>query len=326
MEPSPTVSELTRDDPIFIAGHRGLIGSAFVRRLQVEGFRNLVRIPRSELDLRERPAVESVLHRTRPSLLLLCAAQVGGILENRDHPAEMITRNLEIELSVLQAAQNTGVPRVLFFGSSCMYPRECPQPMAETALLSGRPEPTSLPYAVAKLAGMEMCRAFNQQYGSTRFYSVIPNNAYGPGDDFDPESGHALSALIHRLHEARSSGAQSLTLWGRGGPRREFVHVDDVVDACCFLLEQREDPAEYPFNIGVGSDVSIEELARLIAAEVGYTGAIRFDPSRPDGAPRKLLDATRLMDLGWKPGIDLESGIRQSYEWYLEQRSREEHS
>jgi GDP-L-fucose synthase len=313
---------LTRDDPIFVAGHGGLIGSAFVRRLQAEGFRNLIRIPRSELDLRERPAVELLLRRTRPRLLLLCAAQVGGILENRDHPADMITRNLAIELSVLEAAQNTKVPRVIFFGSSCMYPRECPQPMAESALLSGRPEATSLSYAVAKLAGMEMCRAFNHQYGSTRFYSVVPNNAYGPGDDFDPDSGHVLSALIHRFHVARASGAESLTLWGSGRPRREFVHVDDVVDACCFLLEHREDPAEYPFNVGVGSDVSIEELARSIASIVGYPGAILFDISKPDGAPRKLLDNTRLLDLGWKPGVDLETGIRQTYAWYLEHRPR----
>jgi GDP-L-fucose synthase len=169
---------------------------------------------------------------------------------------------------------------------------------------------------------MEMCRAFNRQYGSTRFYSVVPNNAYGPGDDFDPDSGHVLSALIHRFHVARASGAESLTLWGSGRPRREFVHVDDVVDACCFLLEHREDPAEYPFNVGVGSDVSIEELARSIASIVGYPGAIRFDISKPDGAPRKLLDNTRLLDLGWKPGVDLETGIRQTYAWYLEHRPR----
>jgi GDP-L-fucose synthase len=316
------VLELTRDDPIFVAGHSGLIGSAFVRRLQAEGFRNLIRIPRSELDLQDRTAVESLLRRTRPHLLLLCAAQVGGVLENRDHPADMITRNLAIELSVLEAAQHTEVPRVLFFGSSCMYPRECPQPMAESALLSGRPETTSLSYAIAKLAGMEMCRAFNHQYGSTRFYSVIPNNTYGPGDDFDPESGHVLSALIHRFHEARLSSAESLSLWGSGRPRREFVHADDVVDACCFLLEHRGDPPEYPFNIGVGSDVSIEELARTVAEVVGYAGAIRFDASKPDGAPRKLLDSTRLLDLGWKPRIDLESGIRKTYEWYLEHLPR----
>jgi GDP-L-fucose synthase len=312
---------LTRDDPIFVAGHRGLIGSGFVRRLEGEGFRRLIKAPRSELDLRERPAVTSLLRSTRPRLLLLCAAQVGGILENRDRPADMITRNLEIELSVLQAALDAGVPRVLFFGSSCTYPRECPQPMAESALLTGRPEPTSLSYAIAKIAGMEMCRAFNQQYGSTRFYSVIPNSTYGPGDDFDPDSGHVLASLIRCFHDARASGAESVTIWGSGRPRREFVHVDDVVDACCFLLEHREDPSEYPYNIGVGWDLSIEELARTVADVVGFTGEIRFDTSRPDGAPRKLLDATRLMDVGWKPAVDFEDGIRRTWEWYREQRA-----
>jgi len=317
------LTTLTPDTPVFVAGHRGLIGSAFARRLRAAGFEQILTVPRAELDLRERPAVEAWLQEAKPGLLVLCAGRVGGILENRDHPADMIAENLAIELSVLPAAQKLGVPRVIFFGSSCMYPRECPQPMPESALLSGVPEPTSLPYALAKLAGLEMCRALNAQYGSTRFYSVIPNNAYGPGDDFDPESGHVLAALIQRIHAAKASGAEHIDIWGSGRPRREFIHADDIADACCFLLEHCEDPAHYPINIGVGGDVSIGELAERIAKVIGFAGQLRFDASRPDGAPRKLLDSSRLANLGWRHAVSLEDGIRETYAWYLSQRTEE---
>jgi GDP-L-fucose synthase len=311
------VCGLAKHAPIFVAGHCGLIGQAFVRRLRADGFERVLTRTRDEFDLRESPAVGALLRRERPQLLVLCAGRVGGIRENRERPADMLSENLAIALSVLPAAQRAGVPRVLFFGSSCMYPRECPQPMAESALLTGVPEPTSLAYAVAKLAGLELCRALNHQFGSTRFYSVIPNNAYGPGDDFDPASGHVLSSLIHRLHGAAQAGAASVALWGSGRPRREFVHADDIANACCFLLERCPDPAEYPFNVGVGSDVSIAELAELVAKVVGFAGEIRLDASQPDGAPQKLLDSSRLMRLGWQPRISLERGIRDTYAWYL---------
>jgi GDP-L-fucose synthase len=313
------LTTLAPDTPVFVAGHRGLIGSAFVRRLRAAGFGQILTVPRNELDLRERPAVEAWLHEAQPGLLVLCAGRVGGILENRNRPADMLAENLAIELSVLPAAHKLGVPRVIFFGSSCMYPRECPQPMSESALLSGMPEPTSLAYALAKLAGLEMCRALNAQYGSTRFYSVIPNNAYGPGDNFDPESGHVIAALIQRIHAAKLSGAEAIELWGSGRPRREFVHADDIADACCFLLDHCEDPARYPINIGVGNDVSIAELAEQIAKVIGFAGQIRFDASRPDGAPRKLLDSSRLARLGWRHTVSLEDGIRETYAWYLSQ-------
>jgi GDP-L-fucose synthase len=310
-----------KQPPVFVAGHTGLIGSAFVRRLRRAGRSDIICAPHSQLDLRDPAAVRDFLHRTRPGLLVLAAGRVGGIVENRDHPADMLTTNLAIAVSVLPAALEAGVSQVLFFGSSCMYPRECAQPMPESALLTGRPEPSSLAYAISKLAGLELCRALNQQRGSTRFYPVVPNSAYGPGDNFDPESSHVLSALIHRFHEARESGSDRAVVWGSGQPRREFVHADDVADACLFLLEHETDPAAYPFNIGVGSDVSIAELAETVARVVGFEGEITFDTSMPEGAPRKLLDSARLGQLGWKPSIGLERGIEQSYEWYVKQRA-----
>ncbi len=307
------------DAAILVAGHRGLIGQAFVRRLRADGFGNLVLAPRSELDLRDRDSVAGFLRETSPRLVVLCAARVGGILENLEHPVDMLTENLEIALSVLLEACEAGVEQVLYFGSSCMYPVECAQPMPESALLTGRPEPTSLPYALAKLAGLELCRALNVQRRTTRFYPVIPCSAYGPGDDFDPRSAHVLSSLVHRFEKARREGAERVVLWGTGRPRREFAYVDDVVDACLHLLEREPDPQAYPFNIGVGADVSIRELAEQVADVVGFEGEIAFDPSRPDGAPRKLLDSTRLWQLGWKPRVGLASGIRRTTHWYREQ-------
>lgn len=315
---TPPISETK---PIYIAGHRGLIGSALVRRLKAEGQPTLTRT-RDELDLCNRAQVDAFFNEARPHTVILAAGRVGGIIENRDHPADFITENLELQLNVLRASHQAGVKRLIFFGSSCMYPRECPQPMKESHLLSGKLEPTSLAYAISKLAGLEMCLSYNRQYGEQRFLPVIPNSAYGPHDDFSPASSHVLSALIRRIHEAKVKGEKSVLLWGTGNPRREFIHADDIADACLFLLGQDFSKVESPLNIGVGSDQSIRELAEIICRVVGYEGKIEWDTSKPDGAPRKLLDNSRFVALGWRSSIDLEEGIRNTFEWYLRQEGR----
>lgn len=305
--------------PIYVAGHTGLIGSALLRRLAAAGFANLCVAPHAELELTDAPAVERFFDHARPEYVVLAAGRVGGIIENQTYPADFLEQNLAIQLNVLRAAHRTGVRKLILFASSCMYPRECAQPMAETALLSGAPEPTSLAYAISKLAGMQMCLAYNRQYGETRFLPVIPNSAYGPNDNFDPKSGHVLSALIRRFHDARVEARKSVTLWGTGTPRREFVHADDIADACIHLLRADVSRAEFPLNIGVGRDMSIRELADTVARVVGYTGKIDCDTSKPDGAPRKLLDSSRLTGLGWRPRVDFEQGLRATYQWYLNQ-------
>lgn len=314
------MERLPTDTPIFVAGHKGLIGSAFIRRFEREGMRNILTEPRSELDLRDGRAVQTYFEENRPKVVILCAARVGGIVENRDHPAEFITENLEIQMSVQKAAYLTGVEKFLFFGSSCMYPKICAQPMQESALFSGHLESTSLPYAVAKLSGLVSCLAYNQQYGGSRFLPVIPNNAYGPNDDFDPRSSHVLSALVRKFHDAKLNQQSVVTLWGTGTPRREFVHADDIVDASLFLLLHAPADMQYPVNIGVGRDYSIRELAGLIANVVGFEGIIEFDAEHPDGTAKKLLDSSRLRDLGWEPKIDLENGLRNTYDWFLQNR------
>ena len=249
---------------------------------------------------------------------MLAAGRVGGIMENQSFPADFMDENVAIQLNVLKAARKTGVRRLILFGSSCMYPRECSQPMAEAALLSGKPEPTSLPYAVSKLLGTYMCLAYNKQDHDTRFIPVIPNSAYGPCDNFDPKSAHVLSALLARFHEAKSTGAESVGLWGSGSPRREFVHADDIADACVHLLGEEDLTIEFPINIGIGQDVSIKELAELIASVVGYRGELNWDSTKPDGAPRKLLDSALIRSLGWKPSIGLREGLTETYRWYVE--------
>ncbi|MCB0417316.1 MAG: GDP-L-fucose synthase [Bdellovibrionaceae bacterium] len=314
------MQQLPKDTPIFVAGHKGLIGSAFVRRFAKEGFTNVLTEPREALDLTDQSAVLKYFQLKRPKVVLLCAARVGGIVENRDHPAEFITENLGIQLSVMKAAYESGVEKLLFFGSSCMYPRECLQPMEEASLFSGRPEDTSLPYAVAKLAGLITCLSYNTQYGGNRFMVAIPNNAYGPNDDFDPKSSHVLSALIRKFHDAKTAQSDRVTLWGTGTPRREFVHADDIVDASLFLLREAPRELQYPINIGVGEDYSIRELASLVADVVGFKGTIEFDASHPDGSPRKLLDSSRLEKLGWKANIELKAGIQDTYKWFLNDR------
>jgi GDP-L-fucose synthase len=229
----------------------------------------------------------------------------------------MITENLAVQLNTLQAARESGVERFIFFGSSCMYPRECPQPMKETQLWTGVPEPTSIAYAAAKMAGVEMCLAYNRQFGGTRFLPLIPNTAYGPNDDFDPDAGHVLAALLRRFHEAKKDGKPSVRLWGTGTPRREFIHADDIADACLHVLNGDPEKMAFPLNVGGGVDCSIKELAESIAKVVGYEGAVEWDPSKPDGAPRKLLDSSRLLATGWRPRVGLDEGLRTTYDWYL---------
>ncbi|MHB1608701.1 MAG: GDP-L-fucose synthase family protein [Acidiferrobacter thiooxydans] len=302
---------------IYVAGHNGLIGSAVVRRLSGAGLGPLVTADRRSLDLADHLAVQAFFAANRPDYVVLAAGKVGGIVENQAHPADFMNQNLAIQLNVFAAAHQYGVKKLLFFGSSCMYPRECSQPMPETHLLAGKPEPTSAAYAVSKLAGIQMCLAYNQQYGSKRFIPLIPNSVYGPNDNFDPKTGHVLSALIHRLHEAKMQKTASVLLWGTGLPRREFVHADDVADACLFLLTHDVADLELPLNIGIGVDYSIRELAEAIAGIVGYRGRLEWDTSKPDGAPRKLLDSSRIYGYGWTPSVPLDKGLKETYAWYL---------
>jgi GDP-L-fucose synthase len=309
---------MNKKDKIFVAGHSGLIGSAIVRRLKKDGYNNLLLASHADLELTDSLAVNHFFDVHLPEYVVLAAGKVGGIIENKTYPADFMNTNLAIQLNVLKAAHHVGVRKLLLFASSCMYPRECPQPMSETALLSGYLESTSLAYAISKLAGMQMCMAYNQQYGEQRFIPVIPNSAFGPNDDFNPKSGHVLSSLIRRFHEARETGAKSILLWGSGAPRREFIHTDDIADACVALLAGNTDSLELPLNLGAGKDFSIRELAEAIARVIGYIGSIEWDASKPDGAPRKLLDSSRLRAFGWKPAVDFECGLKDTYQWFLE--------
>lgn len=308
---------MKNDAVIYVAGHAGLIGSAVVRRLERDGYRAVITRGRSQLDLQDSRRVAEFFDEVHPEYVVLAAGRVGGIIENQTFPADFMDENIAIQLNVLNAARKAGVRKLILFGSSCMYPRECPQPMVEDALLSGKPEPTSLPYAISKLAGTYMCLAYNKQDQGTRFIPVIPNSAYGPHDNFDPKSGHVLSALMARFHQAKVSGAESVTLWGSGSPRREFIHADDIADACVHLLTQDAAAIELPLNVGVGADVSIKELAELVAGVVGYKGRLEWDLTKPDGAPRKLLDSARIQSLGWKPSVGLAAGLASTYQWYV---------
>jgi GDP-L-fucose synthase len=312
------MAAMTKKAVIYVAGHAGLIGSAVVRRLEREGYQVPVTRRRSQLDLQDAGRVAEFFEEVRPEFVVLAAGRVGGIVENQTFPADFMDENIAIQLNVLKAARKTGVRKLILFGSSCMYPRECSQPMAEDALLSGKPEPTSLPYAVSKLAGTYLCLAYNKQDRATRFIPVIPNSAYGPHDNFNPKSGHVLSALMARFHQAKVCGAESITLWGSGSPKREFIHADDIADACVHLLTQHDIAVELPLNLGVGADVSIKELAELMAGVVGYKGRLEWDLAKPDGAPRKLLDSARIQSLGWKPKVRLAEGLATTYRWYVD--------
>jgi len=309
---------MDKSSRIYVAGHTGLIGSAVKRALARGGFADVITSSHRDLELTDALAVDRFFDNVKPEYVVLAAGRVGGIIENQTYPADFMNTNLAIQLNVLRAAHRAGVRKLILFASSCMYPRECPQPMSESALFSGYPEPTSLAYAVSKFAGMQMCLAYNQQYGEKRFIPVIPNSAFGPNDNFDPKSGHVLSALIRRFHEAKATGAPSVTLWGSGNPRREFIHADDIADACLALLEGDISQLQFPLNLGTGKDFSIRELAETIASVVGYAGKLEWDTSKPDGAPRKLLDSSRLLAFGWRPNVDFTAGLKSTYQWYLD--------
>lgn len=316
---------------VYVAGHRGMVGGAILRRLQArqaagEGLELITR-GHAELDLTDQAAVRAFMGQARPDVVILAAARVGGIHANNAFPADFIYDNLMIQANVIQAAHAAGVRRLLNLGSSCIYPRAAAQPMAEEALLTGVLEPTNEPYAVAKIAGIKLCESFNRQHG-TDYRSVMPTNLYGPGDNFHPENSHVLPALIRRFHEAVETGAQAVTIWGTGTPRREFLHVDDMAEASLFVLDlpravydANTRPMLSHINVGTGEDVAILELARLVAGVVGFRGRIETDPTRPDGTPRKLMDVGRLAAMGWRARISLDEGIAQTYRWFLEHRA-----
>jgi GDP-L-fucose synthase len=305
------------DAKIFVAGHRGLVGSAILRRLKNAGFTNLLCRSFRQLDLRDQAAVARFFHRERPDYVFLAAARVGGIRANSIFPAEFIYDNLMIEGNLIHQAHLHGVKKLLFLGSSCIYPKFAPQPMKEEYLLDGKLEPTNEPYAVAKIAGIKMCQAYNRQYG-TCFISAMPTNLYGPGDNFDLLDSHVIPALMRRFHLARVAGAPEVAVWGSGNPRREFLYVDDLADACLFLMAHYQESDI--INVGVGRDQTIRELAEMMARVTGFTGRLSFDPSQPDGTPRKLLDVSRLTALGWQGKVSLEEGLRRTYRWFRRSR------
>jgi GDP-L-fucose synthase len=298
---------------IYVAGHRGLVGSAVVRRLEAGGFSNLVLRTSSELDLRDQAAVADFFSREQPEYVFLAAAKVGGILANNNYPADFIYDNLMIQTNVIHESFRNKAKKLLFLGSSCIYPKFAPQPLKEEYLLTGPLEPTNEPYAVAKIAGIIMCQSYNRQYG-TRFIAAMPTNLYGPNDNFDLQGSHVLPALLRKMHEARLASAPTVTVWGTGTPMREFIHVADAADACLFLMEHHE--GNDIVNISTGEELTIRELALLIKEVVGYQGELVFDTSKPDGTPRKLSDPGRLNALGWRHRIDLREGIQETYDWY----------
>lgn len=303
-------SVLNRNDKIYVAGHRGMVGSAMVRKLQQEGFHNLAVRSSAELDLRDQKAVNEFFAGEKPDYVFLSAAKVGGILANNSYRADFLYDNLAIQNNIIHAAYENKVKKLMFFGSSCIYPKMAPQPLKEEYLLTGLLEPTNEPYAIAKIAGIKLCDAYRDQYGCN-FISVMPTNLYGPNDHYDLNNSHVLPALIRKFHEAKINGQQSVTIWGTGMPLREFMHVDDLADACYFLMQQYNEPGH--INVGVGEDITIKDLALLIKEIVAYTGSIVQDTSKPDGTPRKLMDVTRLHALGWKAKIRLREGITEVY-------------
>jgi GDP-L-fucose synthase len=305
---------MNKSDKIFVAGHRGMVGSAFVRRLEAGGFNNLLKCDRSKLDLTDESAVAKFFTEETPDIVILAAAKVGGIKANNDYPVEFLLENLRIQNNVIHSAHQAGVRKLLFLGSSCIYPKLAPQPIPESALLTGPLEPTNEPYAIAKIAGIKLCQAYAREYGRN-FISVMPTNLYGPNDNFDLETSHVLAALLRKAHEAKSRDERRLIVWGTGEPRREFLHVDDLASACLLLLEKYDSPAI--INIGCGEDISIRELAELTCDVVGFKGELVWDTNKPDGTPRKLLDVSKIRTLGWEPTIMLRKGIAQTYEWFL---------
>lgn len=311
---------MDRESKIYIAGHSGLVGSAFKRKLESEGYTNLIFRTHRELDLTNQQAVNEFFVQERPEYVFFAAAKVGGILANSMYPAEFIYENLMIELNVINASYRYSVKKLLFLGSSCIYPKLAPQPLKEEYLLTGSLEETNEAYAVAKIAGIRLCKHYNQQYG-TNFISVMPTNLYGPNDNFNLETSHVMPALIRKFHEAKVNNEPEVIVWGTGKPCREFMHVDDMASACVYLMENYDfSEIEEFVNIGVGEDITIHELAEIIKDVVGFKGSIKYDTSKPDGTPRKLMDVSRLKELGWKTGISLKAGIKETYEWYLQSK------
>jgi GDP-L-fucose synthase len=304
-----------KSDKIFIAGHRGLVGSSLVRKLEQDGFANLLTRNRAELDLRKASDVDRFFAEEKPVVVILAAAKVGGIKANSDLPVEFLLENLQMQNNVVRAAHETGVRKLLFLGSSCIYPKHAPQPIPESALLTGPLEPTNEAYAIAKIAGIKLCQAYSREYGAN-FISAMPTNLYGPNDNFDLVSSHVLPALLRKAHIAKQEGTRELVVWGSGQPRREFLHVDDLATACVFLLENYDSPEIV--NIGCGEDISIRELAELICEVVGFKGDLAWDTTKPDGTPRKLLDVSKIHALGWRHRIELREGITRTYQWFLE--------
>jgi GDP-L-fucose synthase len=304
---------MDKSEKIFVAGHRGMVGSALIRRLESEGFTNLLRRDPSELDLMDESAVAKFFLEETPAVVICAAAKVGGIKANNDHPVQFLIDNLRIQNNVIHWAYESSARKLLFLGSSCIYPKFAPQPIPETALLSGPLEPTNEAYAIAKIAGIKLCQAYSREYGAN-FVSVMPTNLYGPNDNFDLETSHVLAALLRKAHEAKARKDRKLIVWGSGKPRREFLHVDDLASACVLLLEKYNSPEI--INVGYGEDISIRELAELICDVVGFDGELAWDTTKPDGTPRKLLDVTRLRTLGWNPSIPLRDGIAKTYEWF----------
>lgn len=317
-EMSTRGSVVPRNARIFVAGYRGLVGSAIVRRLERGGYTNLLMASRHELDLRDQSAVNHWFRENRPEYVYLVAGTVGGILANSTRPAEFLYDNLMIHATVVEAARQTGTAKLLYLGSSCIYPREAPQPMTEDSLLTSPLEPTNEPYAIAKIAGIKLCSAYRRQYGCN-FISAMPTNLYGPGDNFDLESSHVLPALMRKFHDAKAAGQREVAIWGTGSPMREFLHVDDLADACVYLMDQYD--GEQHVNVGTGVEVTIRELAEMVGRVVHPTATLAFDTTKPDGTPRKLLDVSKLAGLGWRASITLEDGIRSTYEWFLAQTS-----
>jgi len=306
------------NDLIFVAGHRGLAGSAIARELLARGYARILTRTRSELDLQQRETVFRFFEQERPQVVVVAAAKVGGIKANDDYPVEFLLENLKIQNNLIEASAEFGVEKLLFLGSSCIYPKFAPQPISEDSLLTGVLEPTNEAYAIGKIAGIKLCQAYAREYGRN-FICAMPTNLYGPGDNFDLNSSHVLPALLRKVHEAKLRGDGSVVVWGTGTPRREFLHVDDLAGACRFLLESYDSPEIV--NVGYGEDVTIRELAETICEIVDFRGELVFDSSKPDGTPRKLMDSTKLMRLGWKPSITYRNGIQQTYDWYLKQKA-----
>lgn len=306
---------MNKNSKIYVAGHRGLVGSATVRKLQEKGYNNLVYRTSAELDLRDKPQVDAFFAEEKPEFVFLAAAKVGGIVANNEYPAEFIHDNLLIQSNIIDAAYRNGVEKLLFLGSTCIYPKLAPQPLKEEYLLTGALEPTNEPYAIAKIAGIKMCESYNRQYG-TKYISAMPTNLYGPNDNFDLHTSHVLPALLRKFHEAKASNAPFVEMWGTGTPKREFLYSDDLADACVFLMNTYE--GNEIVNIGVGEDITIKELGEKVKAVVGYEGDIQFDTSKPDGTPRKLVDVTKLNGLGWKAETALEDGLQKAYQWFLD--------